>query len=82
LNLDLKPRTRTVTVFDIFELPRQQRNVLLCLGRGYSNQEIDRALDVAPGVSKVYVTTLMRKSGMNRGRMALAGARMLEAMAS
>lgn len=80
MNLNLKPKTRVV--FDPLEMSAVNRRLLLAIGRGLSNKAIAFELAKTENTVKAQVWVLSQKTGMDRLRMALLGARMLEAMAS
>lgn len=94
MTLDLKPRIyerRVITqrkVFDVLNLPEVQKQMVLGLGRGWSDKQIAEHLRAEHGrrVStesvKTYMCVLYDRTGMNRFQLGVLGSRMLEVMAS
>jgi len=53
-------------------LTQREKEVLQCVGRGDSNKEIAQRLQISIQSVKVYVSNLLRKTGVpNRGALAL-----------
>ena len=63
---------------DSLGLTPRQLDVLRLLGRGQSNKEIARVLQLAEGTVKLHITAILRALGVNnRTRAVVAAARML-----
>ena len=60
------------------ELPQQERRVFELIGDGLSNREIAEAMFLAEKTVKNYVTSILRKLGMQRRTEAAAFAARLE----
>lgn len=84
MTLDLRARTVEVVVvqFDPLELSPVYRDLLLALGRGWSNKEMAWRFGKTVGTVKVQLSVLAQRSGLSRLQLAVLGSRMLEAMAS
>ena len=80
MRIDLTPKYKKI--FDPLELPRRQRELVLCLGRGYSNNEIETAMHLTASSVKTSLFNLSHNAGMTRVELAVLGHRMLEVMAS
>ncbi|HUL94601.1 MAG TPA: response regulator transcription factor, partial [Usitatibacter sp.] len=46
-------------------LTPREREILECLGGGYSNKMIARALDISEGTVKLHVKAILRKLGIH-----------------
>ena len=68
----------TASPVDSLGLTPRQLDVLRLLGRGHSNKEIARILDLAEGTVKLHISAILRTLGVhNRTRAVVAAARLL-----
>ena len=79
MNLNLTPR---VVAFDPLEMSGPMRQIVLGLGRGWSNREIAEDAGKSEGTVKLQLCKLTERTGMDRFQLSVLGSRMLEAMAS
>ncbi|WP_394766697.1 LuxR C-terminal-related transcriptional regulator [uncultured Paludibaculum sp.] len=55
------------------KLTHRELTVLECLGHGTSNKELATALNLTDAASRIYVSKLMRKTGLNRHQLGIVG---------
>jgi DNA-binding NarL/FixJ family response regulator len=54
-------------------LTKREKDVLACLGQGYTDKEIAAHLELSLATARSYVANLMKKTGKNRHQLGILG---------